>query len=978
MTHPGDLFNPFPGLRPFEPDEDHLFFGREKETDELLMRLRANRFLPVVGTSGCGKSSLVRSGLIPSLHGGFMAKAGSSWRVSLLRPGEDPIGHLVEALDMPEVIGSSHQALRETSRVMLEAALRRGTLGLVAAVREARIPDDDNLLIVVDQFEELFRFQRSRPIANAREEAIAFVKLLLEATSQEELPIYVVITMRSDFIGDCIDYPGLPEAMNAGQYLVPRLTRDQMRSAITGPVAVGGGEIAQRLVLRLLNDLGNDQDQLPVLQHALLRTWDHWARQRQDGEPLDIADYEAVGTLRDALSRHAEEAYLDAVSGASPRTVEVMFKALTETFSDPRGVRRPRSIEQLAEIAQVPEAEIIRVVEVFRREGRSFLMPPPSVPLSSRVIVDLSHESFMRRWTRLVAWAEEERAAAAIYLRLSRAAAWHEEGTAGLWRDPELELGLKWRRQNNPTPAWARRYDSSFERAISFLEKSAAERDRLTAQRHAERRKKLRQLQWTAAVLALLLAVAATAWTIARRESARAEENLRLARAAVDESLAVVERDPALLGIDTPQVVAFRRELLTKAQDFYREFIKQGAATEEIRREMAFAHLRLGHINRALDAYQDAAGEYRQAIEDFARLLNDYPTDREYSRSLASSHNWLGEMLRRSSDKYGEAKTAYDSALSLQQALVKQDPSNELYRQDLARTHYNRGILSSVNAYEDPAAFKASETDFLDAIKLLEPLAAAGAGAPSQELARAYNNLATLLATDLKRLEEAQHLYERAVGIHEKLVKNEPENREYGVELVQFYNNLAGVLREQGELAGSLKQTDRALALARLSSQQNNRALALIDGLGAPPASIALQRADSHNLRGRILEQTGWRPALNEYRESLAIFRRLSSDAAARSLPEFQLRFGDLLVNLALLRGQQPANEEVWQVLTEAADSHVLMAAEIATSGSPAEARAVVDAHAALMPVLSERDRARLGASYEPLQAKLQQRAATK
>src|ERR1700694_1234244 len=103
---PGRMFNPFPGLRPFEPDEDHLFFGREKETDDLLRLLRSPRFLCVVGTSGSGKSSLVRSGLTPPLHSGFMVSAGSSWRVSILRPGEDPIGHLVEALDAPDVIGT--------------------------------------------------------------------------------------------------------------------------------------------------------------------------------------------------------------------------------------------------------------------------------------------------------------------------------------------------------------------------------------------------------------------------------------------------------------------------------------------------------------------------------------------------------------------------------------------------------------------------------------------------------------------------------------------------------------------------------------------------------------------------------------------------------------------------------------------------------------------------------------------------------
>jgi hypothetical protein len=102
----------------------------------------------------------------------------------------------------------------------------------------------------------------------------AFVRALLEATKQTEYRVFVALTMRSDFIGDCMEYPGLAEAVNDGQYLVPRMGRDALRSAITGPVAVAGGRIAPRLVLRLLNDLGDNHDQLPVLQHALMRSWD--------------------------------------------------------------------------------------------------------------------------------------------------------------------------------------------------------------------------------------------------------------------------------------------------------------------------------------------------------------------------------------------------------------------------------------------------------------------------------------------------------------------------------------------------------------------------------------------------------------------------------------------------------------------------------------------------------------------------------
>src|SRR5262249_38782924 len=164
-----DRFNPFPGLRAFEPDEDHLFFGRERQVDELLSRLRRTRFLSVVGTSGSGKSSLVRSGLIPSLYSGYMVQAGSSWRVALMRPGGNPIVNLAAALDEPGVLRPERS---DMTRGLIQASLRRSGLGLVDAVKHARVPANENVFIVVDQFEELFRFkQQGKSESAGRDEA---------------------------------------------------------------------------------------------------------------------------------------------------------------------------------------------------------------------------------------------------------------------------------------------------------------------------------------------------------------------------------------------------------------------------------------------------------------------------------------------------------------------------------------------------------------------------------------------------------------------------------------------------------------------------------------------------------------------------------------------------------------------------------------------------------------------------------------
>ena len=188
-----------------------------------------------------------------------------------------------------------------------------------------------------------------------------------------------------------------------------------------------GGAVTPRLVNRILNDIGDDHDQLPVVQHALMRMWEFWAA-ASDGEPIDIDDYEAVGTLRGMRCRCTPKRRTwTAKRPGKAHVAERVFKALTDTFADPRGIRRPTTIAELAAIADAPESDVVAVVEIFRRPGRSFLMPPPSVPLTSTTIVDVSHESLMRCWDRLIAWAEEERAAAAFYERLSQAAAWHAD-----------------------------------------------------------------------------------------------------------------------------------------------------------------------------------------------------------------------------------------------------------------------------------------------------------------------------------------------------------------------------------------------------------------------------------------------------------------------------------------------------------------------------------------------------------------------
>ena len=216
---------PYPGLRPFDLGDEAFFFGREAQTRALREKLKVSRLIAVVGRSGCGKSSLVRAGLVPQLLQERGADDTPNWRIATFRPQGRPMRELADALlrlkaEMRPTPGDSEsaemQALRQSR---MEAMLRRNSLGLVDAARELNLSAAAGLLIIVDQFEEIFRFEGVR--GSDADEATAFVRLLLAAMSAASPRVYVILTMRLDFLGDCARFQGLPEALSEGQFLVP-------------------------------------------------------------------------------------------------------------------------------------------------------------------------------------------------------------------------------------------------------------------------------------------------------------------------------------------------------------------------------------------------------------------------------------------------------------------------------------------------------------------------------------------------------------------------------------------------------------------------------------------------------------------------------------------------------------------------------------------------------------------------------------
>lgn len=532
-SHIVDLFevtNPFPGLRSFEENEHMLFFGREEQVDDLITKLRKNRFLAVIGTSGSGKSSLVKSGLLPSLYGGFMAQSGSNWQTVTFRPGVDPIGNMSKAL-----CESNYNYLDELGvdnvdySDIIESGLRRSDRGLIDFYHQNMSQrKGDNLLILVDQFEELFRFSDiEKSKQDGFSDAVAFIELLLTASRQSDVPVYIVFTMRSDFLGECTRFKGFPEAINDGHYLVPRMSREQIREVIEGPVKVGGAEISRTLVNRILNDLGDNPDQLPILQHALMRVWDYWRVQSQQTGPLDNEHYEAIGTLKGALSQHAEEAYSELEEDenqTSQNLCKAIFKTLTDRGKNNRGTRRPTPVKEVMRLTNATFEQVNVVTRVFRESGRGFLLPDMEVELSESSILDISHESLMRVWVSLMTWVEEESESIQMYLRLTEAAEQYEQRKGGLWRNPELSLAIKWKNDNEPNELWAQRLNEQFEHTMLFLDYSIDQQEKEERYKEEQQKSRLRRARIFAVTVGSVAMVAISLAFWANNEKKKADK----------------------------------------------------------------------------------------------------------------------------------------------------------------------------------------------------------------------------------------------------------------------------------------------------------------------------------------------------------------------------------------------------------------------------------------------------------------------
>lgn len=526
--------NPFPGLRAFRPDEGHLFFGRIESTLKVVNRLKENRFVAVIGASGSGKSSLVLSGVIPALLK-ENAEDKKSWSYLVFKPDQNPVDHLAAELSA----FSAGAGFSQLTQASVAASLHNRSEGLTEVVNRMRKNLRQQIVIVIDQFEEIFRFSPASARGTLGDDATDFIDLVVNGIQKSDQGLHIILTIRSEYVSDCAGFHSLTTLMNGSSYLLPQIPNDLLGSVIEEPVKAAGASIDRSLVKLILSELGDKPGQLPVLQHLMMRLWNQWSRAGDMSRPISVADYEAVGQLQGAISQHAGLA-LESLDERHRYVCSRLFRSITTRTDNGRELRKPERISTIAAQTGCTEKEILSVAEVFRAPEYSFITPSKEVPLNRESILDLTHESIIRLWSTLRKWMDDEEASIKLYLKLAAAAEQYQEGTGRLWVAPDLLIALRWRDENNPTLAWAGKLDPAFERAMLFLKNSEEEfvvQEEYRSKTGAESIKRSRLLAGLLGLITLLTLIAlGTVYSLRNRAEKQKSVAVQMKEEAVAKS----------------------------------------------------------------------------------------------------------------------------------------------------------------------------------------------------------------------------------------------------------------------------------------------------------------------------------------------------------------------------------------------------------------------------------------------------------
>ncbi len=380
---------PYKGLSYFDCTEAdaNLFYGRTALTDELLEKVRSGNFLAVLGASGSGKSSVVRAGLLYQLKLGRKLSGSDTWQLKIFRPGINPLQNLALAFVESELSDID----RASQLAKAEELIAKGAVGLGQLITAAQT---QHIVLVIDQFEETFT--QCQDITKRQQ----FFECVLGALQRDDNKLCLIITMRADFFGKCLEqeYGGLAKKIQEHLVTVIPMNREELETAIIKPAEQVNLAVEPELVSQMIADVEDSPGSLPLLQYTLTELW-----QQRTEERLTLTTYSKLGGVRGTLQTRATEVY-ESLSLEEQQATKRIFLELTQLGEGTEDTRRQVLQGDLVS-SQYSEAVINRIIQRLADEK----LVVTSTLSNQIAVVDVAHEALIRHWLLLRKWIEESR-----------------------------------------------------------------------------------------------------------------------------------------------------------------------------------------------------------------------------------------------------------------------------------------------------------------------------------------------------------------------------------------------------------------------------------------------------------------------------------------------------------------------------------------------------------------------------------------
>ncbi len=397
---------PYKGLRYFELEDHHFFFGRETLTKTLLGKISQKTFLAVLGASGSGKSSVIRAGVLYQLKQGLTLQGSADWEVKIMLPGNKPM----ETLALGFLDPNLSRIQRSQQLATAESLLKQGSDGLKRLIQTTNAP---KVLLIIDQFEEIFT------LCPDKAERERFINCLLGAVEKCNGKLKVIIAMRADFFGKCVEetYSGLSQQIEENLVSVTPMKQEELLRAITKPAKRVKLPIEPVLINEILKDIQDSPSNLSLLQDALTELW-----KQRDHQGLTLANYINLGRIAGSLNKRATDVY-NRLTEAQQLTAKHIFLNLTQLGEGTEDTRRrvlkadlvtanhdQASIDEMVQLL-ADEKLIVTDRKTDNPETNSKTHPPtlPTLPTPNPTEIDVVHEALISHWELLRKWLDESR-----------------------------------------------------------------------------------------------------------------------------------------------------------------------------------------------------------------------------------------------------------------------------------------------------------------------------------------------------------------------------------------------------------------------------------------------------------------------------------------------------------------------------------------------------------------------------------------